>query len=292
MKFYIKNIEIEKNEVLNKAREEEIFVSFDNGKTKVSIYQNVYALSRLLREEIIEFSYLPWDETWLFNTIIKSYNEVTDEVLNHLADIAHQRKIKLDYDYALLLVNHPSAMKWLLKRGAKCKYIYGKGETTMEHFMRKKSKNDLYADEMISLLKEYKAIDYAYLKSNIKGNTNRSLWSKDVLSCFYDIIIYYDNKELRFDGNSITKLSLDKEIYISYDNGKTKLSLNNDVKAIGKAFKEGVIKFDINSDEPDYLLTSILKSSNKICPHVLDVLVREANKAGIKIKQEILEMKK
>ena len=107
-----------------------------------------------------------------------------------------------------------------------------------------------------------------------------------------NIIIYYDDNELRFNGDSITKLPLDKDVYISFDNGKTKSRLISDVFAIGKAFKEGIIKFDINSDKPDYLFDSILKSNQKICPYVFDVLIREAKKKGIEIKQEVLKMQK
>lgn len=291
MKFYVKGEEIPKEKVLEKSRNEEILVSFDDGKTIVSTYKDVNALSKLMDEGILEFSYLPWDKQWFFTNITQSDTEVSEEVLDYLADIAHKKKMKLDYDGALSLVNHLSVLKWLLKKGAKCKHIRGRGMSTMENFFRKKEHNDPIADDMIALLKEYKAIDYGYLEMLKKEQGTRNLWSASTAAAFFDIIVYIGDRELRFNGSSIAVLPLDKDVYISFDNGKTKLSLSREPKAMGKAFKERVIEYNIIPHAPAYPFVSMLSSTTEVSSQVLDILKREAKKANVQLDLEKLSEK-
>jgi len=180
VKVYYRDKEVSINQAKHLPFREEIFVSFDGGTTRISIHKDVNALKKAMDEGIFEFSYEPWSRTYMFTEFIQSNDEVSDDVMNFLVQKAKKLRIKLNIEAGLSLVRHPSVLKWLLKRGSKCKYIKGYGRSTMENFLFLKEMNNEFADELIELVKEYGAVDNKYLKKYADE------WNPSVIEAFLD----------------------------------------------------------------------------------------------------------
>lgn len=158
---------------------EDVCVSFDGGKTKSSIHRDVQALKKALDENVLAFSFLPYAKNFMMDEIFQADDEVSDDVLDFIVKKAEEFGNTVDLDAELAMVNHPSVLEWLLKRGAKCKHVSGFGNSTLENFLYHKKRNHKFADEMIGLLKKYDAVDKNFLADD-KNISNYSFDAREI----------------------------------------------------------------------------------------------------------------
>lgn len=177
-KVYFRGVEIKTEAAKSLPFREEVLISFDGGKTKKSLHKDAEALRKALDDGIIDFSYNPYSKAYLFFETIQAEDEVTPAVMDMIVTKALERKIQISVPEAMSLVNHPSVLKWLLEKGAKCRFVRGYGESTMENFLSKLEYNENFATECANLIKEYNAIDNDYLKKH--GHE----WSEKTVSFF------------------------------------------------------------------------------------------------------------
>ena len=177
-KVYYRGNEVKKEAAKSLPFREEVLISFDGGKTKKSLHKDAEALRKALDDGIIDFSYNPYSKAFLFFETIQTEDEVTPAVMDMIVTKALERKIQISVPEAMSLVNHPSVLKWLLEKGAKCRFVKGYGESTMENFLEMLESKKKYAQECANLLKEYNAVDNDYLSKH--GHE----WSEDVVKFF------------------------------------------------------------------------------------------------------------
>ena len=147
---------------------DEFFISFDGGKTIVSLHKDANAMKKALNRGIIRYNYERFGkDCYAFWEIIQATDEVSPEVLNVVAK--RGKRYKLNIDGAMSLFNHPSVFQWLLDNGVKCKYVPGHGSSTMENFFRKARclwlPDSMLFFEYVKKLKEYDAVDVNFLNN-------------------------------------------------------------------------------------------------------------------------------
>lgn len=178
VKVYFRGQEVNMEAAKSLPFREEVLISFDAGKTKKSLHKDAEALRKALDDGIINFSYEPYSKAYLFFETIQAEDEVTPAVMDMIVTKAIEKRIQVSVPEAMALVNHPSVLKWLLDKGAKCRFVRGYGESTMENFLSMVEYKKEYAKKCTELIKTYNAADEEYIKKH--GHE----WSESTIKAF------------------------------------------------------------------------------------------------------------